>query len=140
MKLLDRMQPTPGRVAKSLATFCFRELVRNHRTHTGQYKKIRHDLMLDASHYLSLSRKQVMHNIPSTYALGMALDNHTENFVEFSWRLIWEHCHPWPAISDIWLGVRTVPVLSVAKEVAAPARLPTGRGAPEQAGRDRYAD
>ena len=37
----------------------------------------------------------------------------------------------WPAISDIWLGVRTVPVLSVAKEVAAPARSPTGRGAPE---------
>ena len=36
----------------------------------------------------------------------------------------------WPAISDIWLGVRTVPVLSVAKEVAAPARSPTGRGAP----------
>ena len=30
--------------------------------------------------------------------------------------------HPtWPAISDIWLGVRTVPVLSVAKEVAVPA-------------------
>ena len=28
----------------------------------------------------------------------------------------------WPAISDIWLEVRTVPVLSVAKEVAAPAR------------------
>ena len=27
----------------------------------------------------------------------------------------------WPAISDIWLGVRTVPVLSVAKEVAEPA-------------------
>ena len=44
------------------------------------------------------------------------------------------HCMttvPWPAISDIWLGVRTVPVLSVAKEVAAPARSPTGRGAPE---------
>ena len=37
----------------------------------------------------------------------------------------------WPAISDIWLGVRTVPVLSVAKEVAAPARSPTGRGVPE---------
>ena len=37
----------------------------------------------------------------------------------------------WPAISDIWLGIRTVPVLSVAKEVAAPARSPTGRGAPE---------
>ena len=37
----------------------------------------------------------------------------------------------WPAISNIWLGVRTVPVLSVAKEVAAPARSPTGRGAPE---------
>ena len=34
-----------------------------------------------------------------------------------------------PAISDIWLGVRTVPVLSVAKEVAAPARSPTGCGA-----------
>ena len=30
---------------------------------------------------------------------------------------------PWPAISDIYLGVRTVPVLSVAKElVALPAR------------------
>ena len=39
--------------------------------------------------------------------------------------------NPWPAISDIWLGARTVPVLSVAKEVAAPARSPAGRGAPE---------
>ena len=39
--------------------------------------------------------------------------------------------YSWPAISDIWLGVGTVPVLSVAKEVAAPARSPTGRGAPE---------
>ena len=26
---------------------------------------------------------------------------------------------PWPAICDIWLGKRTVPVLAVAKEVAA---------------------
>ena len=43
----------------------------------------------------------------------------------------WRFTTTWPAICDIWLGVRTVPVLSVAKEVAAPARSPTGRGAPE---------
>ena len=35
--------------------------------------------------------------------------------------MVGERSWPWPAISDIWLGVRTVPVLSVAKEVAAPA-------------------
>ena len=49
------------------------------------------------------------------------------------------HCRlgtSWPAISDIWLGVRTVPVLSVAKLVAAPARSPTGpRSVRTQAGR-----
>ena len=39
--------------------------------------------------------------------------------------------YSWPAISDIGLGVRTVPVLSVAKEIAAPARSPNGRGATE---------
>ena len=38
----------------------------------------------------------------------------------------------WPAISDIWLGVRTVPVLSVATESrGAGARSRTGGGAPE---------
>ena len=43
-----------------------------------------------------------------------------------------DHFKPWPAISDIWLGVRTVPVLSVAKgSRGASARLRTGRGAPE---------
>ena len=46
----------------------------------------------------------------------------------------------WPAISDIWLGVRTVPLLSVAKEVAAPARSPTGRGAPETGRSTRRTD
>ena len=35
---------------------------------------------------------------------------------------------PWPAISDIWLGVRTVPVLSVAKDAVAPARSPAAAG------------
>ena len=44
--------------------------------------------------------------------------------------LIWPT--PWPAISAIWLGVRTVPVLSVATESrGASARSRTGRGAPE---------
>ena len=43
---------------------------------------------------------------------------------------------PWPAISDIWLGIRTVPVLSVAKEsrgASQIAHLP--RSARTQAGR-----
>ena len=39
----------------------------------------------------------------------------------------------WPAISDIWLGVRTVPVLSVVKKsrgASARSGTSTGRGAP----------
>ena len=39
----------------------------------------------------------------------------------------------WPAISDIWLGIRTVPVLSVAKESRGASQIAqAGRGAPEQ--------
>ena len=49
--------------------------------------------------------------------------------VRRTWKL--KQQKAWPAIFDIWLGVRTVPVLSVAKEDAAPARSSTGRGAPE---------
>ena len=57
---------------------------------------------------------------------GEERESHTR---EVDFRI--EECQSWPAISDIWLGVRTEPVLSVAKEVAAPARSPTGRGAPQ---------
>ena len=38
----------------------------------------------------------------------------------------------WPAISDIWLGIRTVPVLSVATESRGASQIAhSGRGAPE---------
>ena len=48
---------------------------------------------------------------------------------------------PWPAISDIWLGVRTVPVLSVATESrGASARSRTGQSARTQAGQCRLPD
>ena len=36
-------------------------------------------------------------------------------------------CSTWPAICDIWLGKRTVPVLAVAEEVAALQRWPRSR-------------
>ena len=71
-------------------------------------------------------RKRASHTVQSQGPLQSLMES------------LWRECScttslrkAWPAISDIWLGVRTVPVLSVAKEVAAPARSPTGRGAPE---------
>ena len=45
-------------------------------------------------------------------------------FVRIAFTYIPHWLEPWPAISDICLGLRTVPVLSVAKEVAA---LPADR-------------
>ena len=56
-------------------------------------------------------------------------------FVEVDWA--WSNCDlpggthwgilAWPAICDIWLGKRTVPVLAVAKEVAALQHWPRDR-------------
>ena len=44
--------------------------------------------------------------------------------------------HAWPAISDIWLGIRTVPVLSVAKESRGASQIAHWpRSARTQAGR-----
>ena len=45
-------------------------------------------------------------------------------------------CSTWPAISDIWLGIRTVPVLSVAKESRGASQIAHWpRSARTQAGR-----
>ena len=50
-------------------------------------------------------------------------------------------CLAWPAISDIWLGIRTAPVLSVAKESRGASQIAHWpRSARTQAGRCELTD
>ena len=75
---------------------------------------------------------------PYTQVPGMRphLGAHASLSVEFGrmpgtvlWSIIWQYDQAWPAMRVISLGIRTVPVLSVAKKLAAPLPAPTASAA-----------
>ena len=71
--LSDRMQPPPGRVAKSLAPFSFTSLSTSIGHIPNKIKKS-HDLIRQGSHYFSLSRKLATLDIP--IASSLSIINH----------------------------------------------------------------